>query len=182
MLLLLQWHRSACSDPGAICVGVTKSKSELCLLWGTFLPRTASLNQSPCWVTHAATNSARSAQRVFFPVNLAFQPHHWWKGDYAAHLHQTELSSIPENSLVCNRSLFALIWHKKPIACRGCGKMPAVYSYHTLGWEKQNSFHFSADILILNHCKLQWLLFCGVQTLASAYSQRRKGRGARLCL
>lgn len=109
MLLLLQWHRSACSDPGNICIDVTESKSESHLLWGTSLPGTAPHNQTPCWVTHSATNPARSTQRVLFRVSLGFKPHHWWKDDYAAHLHQTGLSSIPENCLVCNSSVFVLV-------------------------------------------------------------------------
>ena len=133
MLLPLQWRWSACSDPDSICIGVPESKSESHLLWWTLLLGAAQHNQTHCWFTRAATNSARSTQRVLFQVSLAFKPHHWWKDDYAARLHQTGLSSIPENSLVCNRSVFALIQYERPIACQGCGKMPAVYSYHTLG-------------------------------------------------
>lgn len=77
MLLPLQWHRSACLNPGRICIDVTESKSESHFLWATLLPGAAAHNQTPRGVTHAATNSAKSAQRVLFQVSLAFKPHHW---------------------------------------------------------------------------------------------------------
>lgn len=108
----------------------------------------------PCWATQAVTTSTRSAHQGLFQVSFTFKPHHLWNDD----LCPTGLSSTAESSSVCNWSLFVLFWVWEVYTMPGLWEFASWAEIpHTGTEEKQNSLHISADILILDHCKLWWL-------------------------